>query len=304
MGYYQLFILVSLLILTVIVILLSRILKKNIKPMHGMSIIMFYSMNFGLTIGTLFGGLFQGNLFLSTVVSILSGSIIGLICGSVFGILAALEGIMSGLMGGMMGAMLGEMVSLEQIIPLVRIFLLLSILTIFLFAIFSKRNNLKDTSNKFWVMKPLVIAALITFYFIGGVSYAEKQVNIISEKSHDHNSDKQSSKQQGSKLITIETKNMMYFPSNFDLQLNESVTIILKNQDNIEHDFEVKIPTSNKDQKTSHTHGENENVIHLHAGPKKEQTISFTPTESGLYEFVCTIPGHKESGMIGWISVV
>ncbi|MFY3790238.1 hypothetical protein ACOQFO_00725 [Ureibacillus sp. MALMAid1270] len=164
MGYYQLFILVSLLILTVIVILLSRILKKNIKPMHGMSIIMFYSMNFGLTIGTLFGGLFQGNLFLSTVVSILSGLIIGLICGSVFGILAALEGIMSGLMGGMMGAMLGEMVSLEQIIPLVRIFLLLSILTIFLFAIFSKRNNLKDTSNKFWVLKPLVILALISFY--------------------------------------------------------------------------------------------------------------------------------------------
>ncbi|MFY3792089.1 hypothetical protein ACOQFO_10485 [Ureibacillus sp. MALMAid1270] len=98
-----------------------------------------------------------------------------------------LDGVMAGVMGGMMGAMLGEMlISQNQIVPLVRIFLFLSISTVFLFAIFAKRTNLKERNNKFWFIKPLTITILISFYFIGGVSYAEKQFNSESNGSHNH----------------------------------------------------------------------------------------------------------------------
>jgi uncharacterized cupredoxin-like copper-binding protein len=31
--------------------------------------------------------------------------------------------------------------------------------------------------------------------------------------------------------------------------------------------------------------------------------LEFTPTAAGTYEFWCTVPGHKEAGMIGKLIV-
>ena len=38
-------------------------------------------------------------------------------------------------------------------------------------------------------------------------------------------------------------------------------------------------------------------------GPGEEDTISFTPTAPGVYEYVCTFPGHLAAGMRGKITV-
>ncbi|WP_052123983.1 hypothetical protein [Ureibacillus manganicus] len=187
MGYYQLFILGSLLVLTIIVLIQSRMAKRNLSPMEGMMISMYFSMNVSLTVGVLFGFTYKGDLYLSTLLSIFIGIFVGLVCGSNFGILAVLDGVMAGIMGGMMGAMLGEMIkSQDQIVPLVRIFMFLSISTIYLFAILSKRTKCKETKKKSWFVKPLVLTILISFYFIGWVSYAEKQFNPVSNDSHHH----------------------------------------------------------------------------------------------------------------------
>lgn len=187
MGYYQLFILGSLFLLTIIVLIQSRMFKRKVTPMEGMMISMYFSMNLSLTVGVLFGFTYQGDLYLSTMLSIFIGIFVGLLCGSNFGILSVLDGVMAGVMGGMMGAMLGGMVtSQDQIVPLVRIFLFLSISTIFLFAIFDKRTKLKETNSKYWFVKPLVLTILISFYFIGWVSYAERQFNSVSNDSHNH----------------------------------------------------------------------------------------------------------------------
>jgi uncharacterized cupredoxin-like copper-binding protein len=32
-------------------------------------------------------------------------------------------------------------------------------------------------------------------------------------------------------------------------------------------------------------------------------TLEFTPTKPGTYEFICTVPGHKEAGMVGALIV-
>ena len=38
-------------------------------------------------------------------------------------------------------------------------------------------------------------------------------------------------------------------------------------------------------------------------GPGEEDTISFTPLAPGVYEYVCTFPGHTAAGMRGQITV-
>ena len=37
--------------------------------------------------------------------------------------------------------------------------------------------------------------------------------------------------------------------------------------------------------------------------PGTTATVLFTPTQIGEYEFECTIPGHKEAGMVGRVTV-
>lgn len=44
-------------------------------------------------------------------------------------------------------------------------------------------------------------------------------------------------------------------------------------------------------------------VIAAHAEPGTTATVLFTPTEAGVFEFACTIPGHKEAGMVGKLVV-
>lgn len=37
--------------------------------------------------------------------------------------------------------------------------------------------------------------------------------------------------------------------------------------------------------------------------PGKSQSVRFTPTKKGTFEFKCTVPGHAEAGMKGTITV-
>lgn len=146
---------------------------------------MYFTMNLSLTVGVLFGFTYQGNLYLSTMLSIFVGIFVGLLCGSNFGILSVLDGVMAGIMGGMMGAMLGEMIKGDESIVLIRILLLLSIFTIFLFFIIPRKKN-SDPVRKLWLLKPILLASLIVIYFIGGVAVAEKQITLNTDPIPQH----------------------------------------------------------------------------------------------------------------------
>ncbi|TSI04734.1 copper-binding protein [Lysinibacillus sp. BW-2-10] len=305
MGFYQIFILASLTVLTILVLLISRNAKNQINSMQGMMITMFFSMNTGLTVGILFGASLQGDLFFSTILACIIGSVAGVLIGSNFGVLSALEGVMTGLMSGMMGAMLGEMINENQSITLVRIFLFLSISTIFLFAILPRKNGKENLQSKWATLKPLLLGLFIASYFLGGVTFAEKQVKIKERSIHNNHShiiteDKQAI---DSKDITIQTIDMKYTPTEIVLEKDQQVSLTLNNQDNIEHDIEVIIPNLNEGTQLEHEHSSKENMIHLHAQSKEIKSIRFTPTTTGSFEFVCTVPGHKELGMVGKIIV-
>lgn len=304
MGFYQIFILVSLAVLTICVLMISRYEKNKVNLMQCMMITMFFSMNTGLTVGILLGTTFQGELFFSTVLACLIGSVVGLLIGMNYSLLSVLEGTMTGLMSGMMGAMLGEMINGNQSMYLVRIFLFLSISTIFLFVILPRKNGTEYLQSKVAILKPLLIGLFISVYFMGGVTFAEKQVKAKEPLIHNNHTQTKTENNQSvdTKNITIQTFNMEYKQTEIVLEKDQPVNLILNNQDNIEHDIEVILPNINEVQ-SDHDHSSKANMIHLHANSKETQSVRFIPTTAGSYEFVCTVPGHKELGMVGKIIV-
>ena len=43
--------------------------------------------------------------------------------------------------------------------------------------------------------------------------------------------------------------------------------------------------------------------LHMAVTMGMSNTIEFTPTKPGTYEFFCTVPGHKDAGMVGTLVV-
>lgn len=306
MGNYELFILVSLSLLTFVVITLAVIWKRKIRKMQGMVISMFFGMNVGLTAGVLLGVTYQGNLYLSTILSIVIGILAGAVCGFCFGLLSVLEGVMAGLMGGMMGAMLGEMINLHESFNLIQIFLFLSISTIFLIVILKTPENSK-LKNKRWLIKPLLLALFIAVYMITGHSLAKVNEKVIhpelQHSSHSSTSNNIEEFNNSSQVIAIEALKMEYSKSQIIVEKDRPVTLTLTNLDQVEHDIEIRTSSFSMLKGQKHNHEGNKDFLHLHATPESMDSITFTLTESGVYEFYCTIPGHKELGMIGRIIV-
>ncbi|WP_060209972.1 plastocyanin/azurin family copper-binding protein [Sporosarcina koreensis] len=306
MGNYQSFVLGSLGLLTVVVVILAVILKKTYRTMQGMMIAMFFGMNVGLTAGVLLGVTYQGNLFFSTILSMAIGMIAGILCGLSLGILPVLDGVMSGVMGGMMGAMVGEMIRAEQSIQLIQIFPFLSICTIFIMAILKTPRNAR-IHNKKWLVKPVLLSSIIAVYIIWGYSFAEKYVKRAkpdsSENHHSVSAKNTEKRNQKTRLVVLETAEMKYSTNEILVDKDKAIKLTLTNLDQVEHDIEIKLPFRSIENASQHDHGKENNVIHLHASPKSTETLIFTPTEAGVYEFYCTVPGHKEFGMAGKLIV-
>ena len=85
----------------------------------------------------------------------------------------------------------------------------------------------------------------------------------------------------------------------------------LVNDGLVEHDVEfVGVPTEDIEVLGSAEGHErlggghhDEGVVAAHADPGTTATVIFTASEAGEYDFACTIPGHKEAGMVGRLVV-
>ena len=296
MSGFHLYILVLIGSITLITIILALRRKNQFTHMSGMIVSMFLGMNVGLTAGVTFGTVYQGDLFLSTILGMVFGILAGSLCGICFGLLSSLEGIMSGLMGGMMGSMLGEMIVAEQAIVFIKIFLLLSFCTIFLTIILSTSSK-ATIKNKGWFLKPILTSLLVgCVLFLGNSLNLEKAESKSLAQDHEldtHNASKESKK------IVIETSDLSYSPQEVVVEENTPITVELKNSDQIEHDIEIKDVSFNMVSESAHQHEVKKNVLHLHAEPQTTSEVTFTMNKVGTYEFYCTIPGHKENGMVG-----
>lgn len=244
--------------------------------MVGMVIAMTLGMVIGLSVGTLFGMLYPNSFFEVTIISMLIGGLIGVIAGFPFSLVAILDGLMSGIMGGMMGTMLGVMISPENQNQLLHIMSLLTVGIFFFVYLLEISEINKAQERKMFLLHPLPYFLVVCFfiYSFHGFTIVVNN-NMMDHSSHALNNE-----------IMIHAGEYQFNPEQIQVPQNEEVTLILMNSGLEEHDFEIEGLD-----------------YHLHAMPGSSNTQSVVFTESGIYKAICTLPGHKDAGMVTTIEV-
>ncbi|MCM3431713.1 plastocyanin/azurin family copper-binding protein [Brevibacillus agri] len=280
--------------------------KKRMDHMYMMIIGMSMGMMIGLIAGLLFGGVYKGDLFLSTIWGMLIGGISGMIIGIPLSLLSTIEGTLSGIMAGMMGAMLGEMIPMEKMEPLLFLFIMLYTGCILLLSNLIESSE-GDTPKRKWLItlnNPIAPAVLLIGVFIWFQTLPFSIMSAENDQMHSQNHMSQPVVQE----VNIIASDFSYKPNRIVMKKGVPMKVKFQNVGSVEHDFEVvssgKFVISSESNH-NHQHGNTGKANpHLHAKPGESATSVWQATEEGNYEYYCTIPGHKESGMVGRLVVL
>lgn len=106
------------------------------------------------------------------------------------------------------------------------------------------------------------------------------------------------------------TDTLQFEPAAYAVTAGNAIELILRSEDAVEHDFIVEGAGpfgSAFDQAGGHDHDEEEFVEDLHVAHAfaGEEAVSLsTISEPGIYDAYCSIPGHREAGMVGHLAVL
>lgn len=92
--------------------------------------------------------------------------------------------------------------------------------------------------------------------------------------------------------VTIKVNEWKYEPSAVRVEAGKPIKLVLRNDGKIEHNVKLAGLSS----------GGKEIQLDVKAG--ESASLQITPDKEGAYEMACTLPGHKDSGMVGKFEVV
>lgn len=111
--------------------------------------------------------------------------------------------------------------------------------------------------------------------------------------------------------IALEMTDFAYAPVTVTIPAGKPVRITLENRGLVEHDFVIeKIDasvemTQDSGSEMHHAHGAASDFdVHASAQTGETTVLELTVSEPGVYQFFCSVEGHKEAGMIGELIVV
>ena len=111
--------------------------------------------------------------------------------------------------------------------------------------------------------------------------------------------------------VALQATEFSYGPDRIEVLVGQQVRVRVLNLGTLEHDFVIQqIPlqsgVGDSGEMPGHDMGnmQVEAAVHTGAMPGREGAISFTPAMVGTYEFFCAVPGHREAGMVGTLSVL
>jgi uncharacterized cupredoxin-like copper-binding protein len=108
--------------------------------------------------------------------------------------------------------------------------------------------------------------------------------------------------------VTLNAADFSFSPASIDVVAGQPVKIVVHNTSAQVHDFTIEaIPLNGMAQgagdSAEHMHMAGDSAVHVAAAAGATSTIEFTPSQSGTYEFECTVAGHKDAGMVGTLTV-
>lgn len=262
--------------------------RNRITCMVGMMTAMCLAMTIGFGTGTLIAALFPGHFFQACMISMLFAGLIGVLAGLPISTMAVLDGLLSGIMGGVMGAMLMPMIPADYITPTLKIVgvLAVGIIFILLIMLFGEVRDLGNSKRPRIFFLPQTMFAIDIVFFVSlffSHPLPAHMDNMNQNHKHDHNN---SSKMTYSREIEITANDFAFSPQNITLKAKELAKVTLINMGKAEHDFEI----SGTD-------------IHIHAMPGSSDSDIIRVDKPGIYKAVCTLPGHKEAGMVLTVTV-
>ena len=104
---------------------------------------------------------------------------------------------------------------------------------------------------------------------------------------------------------------LAYAPTTLQVMSGQPVEVTFQNTGSVEHDFSITAidlagsPTSTGEAQSGHMIGStgDQPKLHVAATVSGQNTLTFTPTKPGQYQYYCTVAGHKDAGMIGVLTV-
>ena len=106
--------------------------------------------------------------------------------------------------------------------------------------------------------------------------------------------------------LTVEMSELKYEPMRLSVKAGQPVEVTVRNVGTTDHDFIVAgLPAKDVKRVTGGHggHGGGAEDIVGHATPEQTVTVRFTPIGTGDFEIYCSLPGHKEGGMVGVLTV-
>jgi uncharacterized cupredoxin-like copper-binding protein len=112
--------------------------------------------------------------------------------------------------------------------------------------------------------------------------------------------------------ITLTAQDITFSPMQITVKAGTPIHLELINEGALEHDFtapglnltdEVVEPADDHATETEHAMGElAPATVHVAAAGGGSESVDFT-ARPGTIEFYCSVPGHREAGMVGTIVV-
>ena len=112
--------------------------------------------------------------------------------------------------------------------------------------------------------------------------------------------------------IEIEASDFSFEPAVVTVSAGTEYSLVFRNSGTVLHDWTIeRIPATDVAETGSAGHGMSGmggmagagGQLHVAAEAGKTSELAFTPTTPGEYEYVCTVPGHRELGMLGRLVV-
>jgi uncharacterized cupredoxin-like copper-binding protein len=104
--------------------------------------------------------------------------------------------------------------------------------------------------------------------------------------------------------LTIDIHYSRFQPSVITVPRGVPVTIVLRNDDPIDHEWIVGTPEVHARHRTGTepAHDARPTEISIPAGTARTTVVTFG--EAGTLQYVCHLPGHEQYGMVGLVRVV